>query len=133
MTNITEKEILELSEKYNLRIIKVQSQDVWDCSVYIDHSLLNNDSDKLLKYTVMNGEITFCACFEKLETVYDTSDNTVSCRFITEYLLGTRIDNYAEMDNFIKKQIRALDLADLMEKKIRMDLKINSIKQDFNG
>lgn len=133
MTNITEKEIIELSEKYNLRIIKVQSQEVWDCSVYLDHSLLTNDSDKLFKFTVMNGEVTFCACFEKLETVYDTSDNTVVCRFITEYPLGTRIDNYAEFDNFIKKQIRALDLAEIMEKKIRMDLKINSIKQDFNG
>ena len=66
MTNITEKEILELSDKYNLRIIKVQTKDVWDCSVYLDHSLLINDSDKLCKFTIMNGEITFFACFEKV-------------------------------------------------------------------
>lgn len=131
MTNITEKEILELSNKYNLRIIKVQSKDVWDCSVYLDHSLLINDSDKLFKFTIMNGEITFLACFEKLETVYDASDNTVVCRFITEYPLGTHINDSVELENFIKKQIRALDLAEIMEKKIRMDLKINSIKQDF--
>lgn len=131
MTNITEKEILALSDKYNLRIIKVQTQDVWDCSVYLDHSLLNNDSDKLCKFTIMNGEITFFACFEKLETVYDASDNTVQCRFITEYPLGTHINDCVELENFIKKQIRALDLAEIMEKKIRMDLKINSIKQDF--
>ena len=131
MTNITEKEILELSNKYNLRIIKVQTKDVWDCSVYLDHSLLNNDSDKLCKFTIMNGVVSFCACFEKLETMYDTSDNTVVCKFITEYPLGTHINDSVELENFIKKQIRALDLAEIMEKKIRMDLKINSIKQDF--
>jgi hypothetical protein len=131
LTNITEKEILALSDKYNLRIIKVQTQDVWDCSVYLDHSLLNNDSDKLFKFTMMNGEVSFCACFEKLETMYDTSDNTVVCKFITEYPLGTHIDDKIVLENFIKKQIRALDLAEIMEKKIRMDLKINSIKQDF--
>lgn len=131
LTNITEKEIVELCNKYNLRIIKVQSQDVWDCSVYLDHSLLNNDSDKLCNFRLLNGVVSFCDCFEKLETVYDTSDNTVACRFITEYPLGTHIDTYAELENFIKKQIRALDLAEIMEKKIRMDLKINSIKQDF--
>ena len=131
MTNITEKEILELSNKYNLRIIKVQSNDAWDCSVYLDHSLLNNDSDKLFKFTIFNGVVSFLACFEKLETVYDASDNTVQCRFITEFPLGTHINDNVELENFIKKQIRALDLAEIMEKKIRMDLKINSIKQDF--
>ena len=51
--------------------------------------------------------------------------------FIKEYPLGTHINDCVELENFIKKQIRALDLAEIMEKKIRMDLKINSIKQDF--